>query len=86
MAKAGLLEAQSSEGVNNPPAGTTLETGGAPCPVIYNLARQLPWRAAPPSEGGQGDEWAAYVVLDTYNEDVPRDRLQGASPKATECP
>jgi hypothetical protein len=22
-----------------------------------------------PSEGIQGDEWAAYVTLDTYNED-----------------
>ena len=41
---------------------------------------------APPSEGGQGDEWAAYVVLDTYSEDVPRDHLKGASPKVTECP
>ncbi len=23
----------------------------------------------PPSEGGQGDKWAAYVTLDTYDED-----------------
>ncbi len=34
----------------------------------------------------EGDEWVAYVVLDTYSEDVPRDRLRGASPMATECP
>jgi hypothetical protein len=27
---------------------------------------QPPWRGAPPSEGGQGDEWVAYVALDTY--------------------
>jgi len=24
--------------------------------------------------------------VDTYNDDVPRDRLRGASPMATECP
>ena len=42
---------------------------------------QPPWRAVPSSEDGQGDEWAAYVVLDTYSEDVPRDHLQGASPR-----
>jgi hypothetical protein len=47
---------------------------------------QPPWRAVPSSEEGEGDEWAAYVVLDTYNEDVPRDHLQGASPRVTECP
>jgi hypothetical protein len=35
-------------------------------------------------EGIQGDEWAAYVTLDTYDGDVPRDRLKGASPKVTE--
>ena len=55
-------------------------------PGMNRETGQLPWRGAPPSEGGQGDEWAAYVVLDTYDEDVPRDRLRGASPMATECP
>ena len=39
-----------------------------------------------PSEGIQGDEWGAYVTLDTYDDDAPRDRLRGASPTATECP
>jgi hypothetical protein len=57
-----------------------------PCPGMNRETGQLPWRGAPPSEGGQGDEWAAYVVLDTYDEDVTRDRLRGASPMATECP
>jgi len=61
-------------------------TDAAPCPGMNRETGQLPWRRAPPSEGGQGDEWAAYVVLDTYDEDVPRDRLRGASPMATECP
>jgi hypothetical protein len=37
-----------------------------------------------PSEGIQRDEWTAYVMLDTYDEDVPRDRLRDASPRVTE--
>ena len=61
-------------------------TGGAPCSGMIRGTGQPPWRAVPSSEEGQGDEWAAYVVLDTYDEDVPRDRLRGASPMATECP
>jgi len=61
-------------------------TDAAPCSGMNRETGQPPWRGAPPSEGGQGDEWAAYVVLDTYDEDVPRDRLRGASPMATECP
>jgi hypothetical protein len=28
-----------------------------------------------PNEGIQEDEWDAYVTLDTYNKDVPRDCL-----------
>src|SRR5215469_4335405 len=55
-----------------------------PGPWYWALATSGTW--ASPSEGGQGDEWVAYVALDTYGEDVPRDRLQGASPMATECP
>jgi len=39
-----------------------------------------------PTRAGEGDEETAYVVLDTYNEDVPRDRLRDASPMVTECP
>jgi hypothetical protein len=46
---------------------------------------QPPWRAVSSSEDGQGNEWAAYVTLDTYHEDVPRDHLQGVSPMVTEC-
>jgi len=61
-------------------------TGAASCLGMNRETGQPPWRGAPPNEGGQGDEWAAYVVLDTYDEDVPRDRLRGASPRATECP
>ena len=34
----------------------------------------------------QGDEWDAYVMLDTFSTDGTWDRLPGASPKATESP
>jgi hypothetical protein len=34
-----------------------------------------------PSEGMEEDEWNAYVTLDTYNKDVPRDCLRDASPR-----
>src|SRR3954451_4266177 len=36
----------------------TPETDAAPCPGMNRETGQLPWRGAPPSEGGQGDEWA----------------------------
>ena len=34
----------------------------------------------------QGDEWDAYVTLDTFNTNGTRDDLTGASPKVTESP
>ncbi len=34
----------------------------------------------------QGDEWDAYVTLDTFSTNGPRDRLRDASPMATESP
>ena len=36
------------------------------------------------SERIQGDEWGAYVALETFLSDGTRDGLRGASPKATE--
>lgn len=81
-----LLEAQFPAISNCRSAGTAPVTGGAPCLGLVTRPGHLPRRAAPPDEGGQGDEWAAYVALDTYSEDVPRDGLRGASPTATECP
>ena len=60
-------------------------TGGAPCPGMNRETGQPPWRAVSSSEEGEGDEWAAYVALDTYNEDVPRDHLQGALRREALC-
>ncbi|MGH8904665.1 MAG: hypothetical protein ACRDYA_24020, partial [Egibacteraceae bacterium] len=51
------------------PSETTPETDVTPCAGMNRGPAQPPWRAAPPSEGGQGDEWAAYVTLDTYDKD-----------------
>ena len=34
----------------------------------------------------EGDEWDAYVTLDTFNTNGTRDGLTGASPKVTESP
>ena len=86
MAKAGLLEAQSSA------MKVRIHRNDA-CNRCHAVHRhepvrpaQPPRRGAPSSEGGQGDEWAACAALDTYDEDAPRDRLRGASPMATECP
>ena len=74
------------QGCKDPPVGMTPDTDAALCPAMVVPAGQPPQRRTPPSEGGQGDEWAAYVALETCNEDVPWDRLRGASPMATECP
>ena len=38
------------------------------------------------SEPIEGDEWDAYVMLDTFNTNGTRDGLKGASPKVTESP
>ena len=38
------------------------------------------------SEAIEGDEWGAYVTLDTFSTNGTRDRLRGASPTATESP
>ena len=38
------------------------------------------------SEAIEGDEWGAYVMLDTFSANGTRDGLTGASPKATESP
>ena len=34
----------------------------------------------------EGDEWGAYVMLDTFSTDGTRDGLTGASPMVTESP
>ena len=38
------------------------------------------------SEAIEGDEWGAYVALDTFSTNGTRDGLTGASPTVTESP
>ena len=38
------------------------------------------------SEAIEGDEWGAYVALETFSATGTRDGLKGASPRATESP
>ena len=49
------------------------------------VSRVVPsaWQAIA-SEAIQGDEWGAYVVLDTCSTTGTRDRLRGESPRVTE--
>jgi hypothetical protein len=75
---------------NLQPVNTRTRRNGA-----CNRRRAMRWRGiyvdatsmtrAMLSEGIKGDKWTAYVALDTYNKDVPRDCLWGASPRVTEC-
>jgi hypothetical protein len=51
----------------------------------------LSFRDRPPPTGGamkndfiEGDEWDAYVALDTFSANGTRDGLTGASPRVTE--
>ena len=75
-----------------------MSSGGTSHSLVARLSTQRPgepWislssvvRSAPgamPSEGIQGHEWGAYVVLDTFLRDGTWDGLRGASLKGTEC-
>jgi hypothetical protein len=86
MAKAGLLEAQSPVVKVRTHRKRRLEPMLVSCPGMNRETGQPLGCETSLNESGQGDVWAAYVTLDTYDEDVPRDRLRGASPMATECP
>jgi hypothetical protein len=52
-------------------------------PVQVSRAVTSAWQAIA-SEAIQGDEWGAYVALDTFSTTGTRDRLRGASPRVTE--
>src|SRR5438309_9551988 len=58
------------QGCKDPPVGMTPDTDAALCSAMVVPAGQPPQRRTPPNEGGQEDEWAAYVALDTCSEDV----------------
>ena len=53
-------------------------------PVPVSRVVLSAWQAIE-SDSIQGDEWGAYVALDTCSTTGTRDRLRGASPRVTEC-
>ena len=63
MAKAGLPDIPIPRRRKGQSAGKTPETGAVLCGGIVEGSPQPPERGALPSEGNQGDEWDAYVVL-----------------------
>ena len=80
MAKAGLPESQSpGDGRSHPPEMTP-GAGAVPCPGFVPWPGQPPGRGAMPSEGIKGDEWDAYVTLDTYDRDE-----RGITPQGREA-
>ena len=85
-AKAGLLEAQSPDDERErPPERHPIPAPRFATACVVRLL-QPSGRGALPSEGDQGDEWDAYVTLDTYDRDERGIAPWGASPGVTECP
>ena len=85
-AKAGLPESQSPAVEDAHPLRQRLERSAT-------RGRSFAFRDRPPPTGGamkndfiQGDEWDAYVMLDTFSANGTRDGLLGASPRVTESP
>src|SRR3954453_4345769 len=85
-AKAGLPKSQSPAGQRAPSLLRRLQPS-AP------RGRPFSFRGPPPPTGKamgnepiEGDEWGAYVTLETFNTNGTRDGLTGASPKVTESP
>jgi hypothetical protein len=63
MAKAGLPDIPISRRCKESSVGKTLETGATFCVGIVKGPMQPSGCGAMPSEGIEGDEWAAYVTL-----------------------
>jgi hypothetical protein len=49
--------------------GKTSDTGADPCVDMTAWSTHPSGGGAIPNEGIEGDEWGAYVTLDTYDED-----------------
>jgi hypothetical protein len=62
-----------------PSAGKTPDTGATLCDGLVVRPSQPSGRGALPDEGNQGDEWDAYVTLDTYDRDERGIDPRGAS-------
>ena len=85
MAKARWVESQSPEVQPH----THCDSVSEQCcqdTVVHRSQPETSTRQSMGNDPIQGDEWDAYVALDTFNTDGTRDRLRDASPMATEFP
>ena len=85
MAKAGLLEPQSPDEVKERPSAWHLTPTSRPAAGIVERPVQPSGRRAMPSEGIQGDEWGAYVMLGRTTR-TNAGSPAGREPRATEWP
>jgi hypothetical protein len=85
-AKAGLPEPQSPAVERAHPLLQRLQRSATRGSPFYFRGPPPPTGKAMASEAIEGDEWGAYVTLDTFSTNGTRDRLQDASPTATESP
>jgi hypothetical protein len=83
QAKAGLPEAQSPAAEPHTRCHNALGQRRPEQPTRVSWSVPSAWRAMA-NEAIHGDEWAAYVVLETFSTTGTRDGLPGASPMATE--
>ena len=75
-----LPESQSPDDENDASVGTTPGTDAMLCDGLGGWPSQPSELGALPSEGNQGDEWDAYVTLDTYDRDE-----RGINPQGREA-
>ena len=85
MAKAGLPEAQSPAVEPHTRCHNASEQRRPEQTIKVSWSVSSAWRAMA-NEAIQGDEWAAYVTLETFSTTGTRDGLPDASPRATESP
>ena len=75
-----LLEAQSPDDERERPPERHLMPAPGPATASRVRPPQPSGRGALPNEGNQGDEWDAYVTLDTYDRDE-----RGINPQGREA-
>ena len=80
------LNPNSQRGNDAPPPLRRLQRGATGGEPFAFCGSPPPSGKAMASEAIEGDEWGAYVRLDTFSTTGTRDRLTGASPMATESP
>jgi hypothetical protein len=80
------LNPNPQRGNDAPPPLRRLQRGATGSRPFGFRGRLPPSGKAMANEAIEGDEWGAYVGLETFSTTGTRDRLPGASPRATESP